>query len=107
MSTHIWYDLVCSFAVLKHFSLYEFPSITEKFLSMGKFALFSMQFSNIDLDDGEEAGYHHIWITDETLEDVIHKSNHSVVWQRRRWQGEHHGTTGEERFIFTRRRGDG
>ena len=99
----VQYDLVCSFAVLKHFSLLEFPAIMKKFLSMGRFGLFSTQTAIGDLDDGEEAGYHHIWVTEKNLHKAIQDSGHSVVWQRPRWSGEWHGTRGEEKYVFTKR----
>jgi cyclopropane fatty-acyl-phospholipid synthase-like methyltransferase len=95
-------DLVCSFAVLKHFSLIEVSPIFKKMASFGRYFLSTIQFSDQDLDDGSE-GYPHIWMEESSLNAMVLFAEHEIVWKRTRWSGESHGITGEEKYVLTRR----
>ncbi len=98
--SHELVDLVCSFAVLKHFSLEEWPVILQKILSLGKYSLFTIQLREERLDDGEE--YHHIWVQKKDLESAIRQAGHKIVSMKLRWSGTWHGTSGEEWLILTK-----
>jgi cyclopropane fatty-acyl-phospholipid synthase-like methyltransferase len=95
-------DLVCSFAVLKHFSLVEVSPIFKKMASFGRYFLSTIQFSNQDLDDGT-VGYPHIWMEESALNAITLFADHEIVWTRSRWSGESHGIVGEEKYVLTRR----
>jgi len=95
-------DLVCSFAVLKHFSLLEVSTIFAKMSSFGRYFLFTVQLSDVDIDDGTE-GYPHIWIEESSLKGMLLLAGHEIVWRRTRWEGESHDTMGREDYVLTRR----
>lgn len=99
------FDLACSFAVLKHFSLGEWPAILKKFLSFGRLGLFTMQLSKKDRDDGgfenDSGPYHHIWITDDNLRGAVFSAGHRVITVSTHWEGMHHGTVGKEVIVMT------
>jgi SAM-dependent methyltransferase len=95
-------QLVCSFAVLKHFSLEEFASVFSRMLSLAPLGLFSMNFSNVVRDDGIE--FHHIWITMEWLAEILTANKFALIYKTTVWQGltwEH--KTGEESIFAVAR----
>lgn len=72
--------LVCSFAVLKHFSLEDWPWVLKSILSIGTFGLFTQHM----LDDGREpfdAGreWHSIWPTRQGIVDAVTAAGHEVL----------------------------
>lgn len=96
-------DLVCSFAVLKHFSLDEFEKIFSGMLSISPRGLFSMNIANENRDDGFD--FHHIWITNEWLKQILDKNRFDLVYKTIVWQGKTWETkTGEEAIFGVKRR---
>jgi len=61
-------DVVCSFAVLKHFGLDEWEDIFRRMLRMGRYGAFSIQvtYKKEPFDDGID--YHHVWVTEDMIE---------------------------------------
>src|SRR6266403_150141 len=72
-------DLVCSFAVLKHFSLEEWDSVFSSMLVRGDFGLFTMSIAEEDTDDGILV--HHSWITRERLSSLLKKSGYEMLYR--------------------------
>lgn len=71
-------DLVCSFAVLKHFGLHEWDALVTKILSFGRHAAFTLPVTDADsYDDGEE--FPHVWINWHHLHRVLEQAGHRVV----------------------------
>lgn len=98
------FDLACSFAVLKHFSLDEWQIILKKLLSYGHYGLFTLNMSKSDMDDGgvnPGATYHHIWVSEKTLYEAVLKAGHVVNSRKERWRGTQHDVEGWEEIIFT------
>lgn len=73
-------DLVCSFAVLKHFALQEWTGVLARVLSFGRIGLFTMNVGPFDRDDFEQ-GFAHTWIGQETLEAAVAAAGHRIVDQ--------------------------
>lgn len=91
-------DLVCSFAVLKHFSLDEFDSIFSGMLSLANIGLFSMNIANEVRDDGAE--FHHIWVTNEWLKSILDRNGFELLYKTLVWQGKTwEERTGEEAIF--------
>lgn len=59
-------DLVCAFAVLKHFSLDELPSLFQRLFGKAWFVAFTMPIANNDIEDGTEFT-HSRWSEDTVL----------------------------------------
>ena len=80
-------DLVCSFAMLKHFSLDEWPSILIELLFFGKFGLFdqhvlldgrsSIDVPGEDLKTGEK--FHGIWPTRSEIVSAVENAGHEIL----------------------------
>jgi SAM-dependent methyltransferase len=63
-------DMVCSFAVLKHFSLHEWKDVFRGMLRLGKYGVFSIQTTDKEAyDDGTE--YHHVWVPIKTVDECV------------------------------------
>lgn len=96
-------ELVCSFAVLKHFSLEEFEFIFSGMLSLAPYGLFSVNIANEVRDDGID--FHHIWVTKEWLAQIIDKNGFKLVYKTIMWQGKTWETkTGEESIFAVERK---
>jgi SAM-dependent methyltransferase len=70
-------DVVCCFAVLKHFGLHEWDEVAASVIERGRHSLFTVQIADEDFDDGTE--YPHSWITMERLERVVSEAGHSIT----------------------------
>ena len=62
-------DLVCAFAILKHFSLEELPVIIKKLMGMGSYFIFDVPISEKTQDDGTE--HNHVWLTVKDMEKML------------------------------------
>ena len=107
------FDVVCAFAVFKHFGLHEWRDVFRNALSLGKFGIFSMSISEEDHDDGTE--FHHVWVSEKTLTREIELAGHEMLETRVAWSGEipasyaHHKGSftcklGKEWIVVTRRK---
>ena len=96
-------DLVCSFAVLKHFSLTEWSSVLSAILSIGQYGLFTQ---HVLLDDrpAMEVGteFHHIWPTKPELMQAIASANHEVLDLD--YSAMDHGIGAPEAYVTTKRK---
>lgn len=70
-------ELVCAFAILKHFSLSEWSKVFKKILSLGTYAVFDLPISKQVIDDGKE--YHHVWMTDAQIRFEIEQAGHDLL----------------------------
>jgi trans-aconitate methyltransferase len=78
-------DLVCSFAVLKHFSLEEWDYIFDKMVRFAPIGLFTMSVANENRDDGTE--FHHTYITPERLAQALERNRKKLLYKTVSWQG--------------------
>jgi SAM-dependent methyltransferase len=65
-------DLVCSFAVLKHFGLHEWERIFMSMLALGRVGVFNIQLApsgTSAYDDGTQ--FHHTWVTETMVEECV------------------------------------
>jgi cyclopropane fatty-acyl-phospholipid synthase-like methyltransferase len=91
-------DIVCSFAVLKHFGLHEWKDIFSRMLSLGNHGVFQVQISDRgDIDDG--AQYHHTWMGKETIFSCVSGSGHELISFDATWDSR----VLHEWTIYTRR----
>jgi SAM-dependent methyltransferase len=80
-------DLVCSFAVLKHFSPQEWVACLNEVLGLGRFALFTLSIftdgrETLDIPAKDEHGieqHHGTWATLEEAERAIESAGHRIV----------------------------
>lgn len=74
-------DLVCTFAVLKHFSTEDFPEILKKVLSVGKYGLLEMQITltGPSIEDNADPEFHHTWTSKEELYACVEAAGHEVI----------------------------
>lgn len=70
-------DLVCCFAVLKHFGLHEWDAVFEKVLSLGQNVLFTMSLAEKDFDAGDE--FHITSVTVDHLTSAVERYGHEGV----------------------------
>lgn len=79
------FDLVCAFAVLKHFALAEWVDIVTRILSMAPAAIITMPIASEEREDAFE--FPHVWVTKETLRDTIKRAGHAIVrtWGEPEW----------------------
>jgi SAM-dependent methyltransferase len=95
-------DLVCAFAVLKHFGLDEWDKIFDTIVSLAPFGLFTMNVAKQNRDDGID--FHHVWVTPERLSAAIERNGAKLLYSTIVWQGETwERKTGEEWIFATRR----
>lgn len=80
-------DLVCSFAVLKHFALHEWASVLGKILSFGRVGVFTMNVGDADADDFEQ-GYPHTWVSPFTLGAAVAGAGHQIESSETIYTGE-------------------
>lgn len=95
-------DLVCCFAVLKHFSLEDWPGVLERILSVGQYGLFTQHV----LSDGRprvDLGieWHNIWPTYSDIVAAIEEAGHEIL----EWDDTHIDAPvgAPEVYITTRR----
>lgn len=80
-------DLVCSFAVLKHFGLHEWEKIFQKMLRLGVFGVFNIQLTLKEVfDDGVD--YHHTWVSRNMVEKCVEAEGKKIVGSEILWSGE-------------------
>ncbi len=72
-------DLVCSFAVLKHFAIGEWADVVGKLLQHGRWGLFSMPITGEDRDDLSQ-GFAHTMVSRATLEAAIMAGGHRLLF---------------------------
>jgi SAM-dependent methyltransferase len=82
-----WADLVCAFAVLKHFALSEWRDVLQRVLSMGRVGLFTMNVGLQDADDFEQ-GFPHTWVSWDTLAGAVRSAGHEFVSTELLYTGE-------------------
>lgn len=91
-------QLVCSFAVLKHFSLDEWDLIFDKMVNLAPFGLFTMSVADENRDDGVD--FHHVYITKERLAQALNRNGRDLIYCTVSWHGKTwEDKTGEE-WIF-------
>lgn len=72
-------DLVCSFAVLKHFALAEWSAVVGNVLQHGRRGLFSIPVAEEDKDDFT-AGFPHTFVCHATLDAAVRAAGHDLVF---------------------------
>lgn len=72
-------DLICSFAVLKHFRLEEWSDIVVRMLRDASFGLFTMPLADTNLEDGTE--FTHTRVTREHLVATLARVGHTILWE--------------------------
>ena len=70
-------DIVCSFAVLKHFALHEWDAVVAKVLRHGKHGIFTMNVGR-DFDDFG-FGFPHTTVSLVHLREAVWKAGHEVL----------------------------
>lgn len=86
-------DLVCGFAVLKHFRLHEWSSLFMQLFSRAQFGLFTVPIAAEPIDDGIE--FTHVRVSEAYLAVVLDLTGHEELWRDL--------TDPEEPLIATRR----
>lgn len=92
-------DLVCAFAVLKHFSLEEWDSIFDRIVALAPLGLFTMSVANENRDDGVE--FHHSWVTKERLFQALQRNYRRLLYSTVAWKGETWEKKIGEEWIFS------
>lgn len=78
INTNTVFDISCSWAFLKHFSLEEFDTILTNILRLGKKAIFEVQITkNWEYNDGIH--FHHTFVSEDRLQNVITKSGYREI----------------------------
>lgn len=96
-------DLVVAFSFMKHFDLDEWDDILGDVLANGRYTAFDVQIMEKDLDNGVD--YHHVFVTEQHLLDVVRCSNHEII-DREKWSEgdvEGHGRMHSTAFWTKRR----
>jgi SAM-dependent methyltransferase len=97
-------DRVCSFAVLKHFSLVEWPDILHHILSVARYGLFTQHVLPDDrpaMDVGKE--FHDVWPTRQQLLNAVSAAGHGIV-SIDDYSAIDIGVGAPEAYVTTRRR---
>jgi predicted TPR repeat methyltransferase len=71
------FDMVCSFAFVKHFGLHEWDNIVGGILALAPRACFDVSITKEDYDNGKH--FHHTYVTQERLNRVLDKAGHKQV----------------------------
>lgn len=76
------HDLVCSFGVLKHFSLDEWKDIVAKMLATAEYGLIELIATsgpsiNTGIENGEE--YNHVYVNENEIPDVWKAAGHQIL----------------------------
>lgn len=80
-------DVVCAFAVFKHFALAEWKDIVVRVLKLGRAGVFTMNVGDQDLDDFSN-GFPHTWVSTLTLAQAVDAAGHTIVSMRMLETGE-------------------
>ena len=75
-------DLVCSFGVLKHFSLADWKDIVAKMLAVGRYGLIELITTygpSVDTGEQNNEGYHHIYINLSELPGAWLAAGHRIL----------------------------
>lgn len=80
-------DLVCSFSVLKHFSLAEWAQRLRDVLTLGKFGLFTQPCFTDDrpprdipgLNEDDSEGFHGYWSNSLELAQAVRDAGHEII----------------------------
>jgi len=91
------FDVVCSFAFLKHFSLDEWDNILKILLWQGKYAIFAVAIAEHDLDDGTD--FPHTSVTLEHLGRAVAVAGHKIL----KTEHQSDSATGYEMLVWTER----
>ena len=71
-------DIVCAFAVLKHFALVEWNDVVAKVLRHGRYGIFTMRIGERDLDDLSR-GFPHTLVSLERLRSAVAAAGHALT----------------------------
>lgn len=73
-------ELVCAFAIMKHFGLHEWSDILDilAYLST-KIVVIDVPIANKTFDDGEQHGHHHVWFNIDDLIKVFKSLRLEIV----------------------------
>lgn len=94
-------DLVCSFAVLKHFSVNDWPKALRCMLACSWTALIQVQTVTVPTyADDTYPDVNHIWINDEKLQSEVNHAGFKVLDQLDRVSVSSHASTGVEYLLL-------
>lgn len=71
-------DIICAFAVLKHFALFEWDDVIAKVLRHGQFGIFTMNTAERDVDDFR-FGFPHTHVSRARIHEAVWKAGHEVL----------------------------
>lgn len=72
-------DLVCGFAVLKHFRLDEWPGLFARLFRFARNGLFTIPIAAESKDDGTE--FTHVWLSESDLSAALARAGHVELWR--------------------------
>jgi SAM-dependent methyltransferase len=78
-------DIVCCFAALKHFGLHEWDAIFGHMLDLAPTAVFDVQITPRDVDDGKE--FHHVSVTRERVGKLLADHGHGIFHEEKGFSG--------------------
>ncbi len=101
-------DLVCSFAVLKHFSLADAPLMIQNILACGNYGLIQVivrtgDHPSIDTGEQNSYGFHHSFLNEHDLAASVSAAGHEVVRIENDIPAEEAIAGGHEWLVLTRR----
>lgn len=73
------FDVVCAFAVLKHFNLDEWDALFKRWFTACDWAVFTVPLAKVSTEDGTE--FTHTWRTMADVTALLNGMNKRVVWQ--------------------------
>ena len=71
------FDLVCSFATLKHFGLHEWNEIAGLLLSKAPLSVLEITVSTSDYNNGKD--FHHVFVSPARVRAVVQAAGHEIV----------------------------
>lgn len=90
--------LVCSFAVLKHFGVYEWVNVLSGILKTAHYGLFDVQLSHGDPRD-DDFEFYHTWVSQWMLDRAVEVGGHRIV----KTVDTHEDENGIQRMVWTER----
>lgn len=72
-------DLVCSFAVLKHFRLDEWHDLFVRWFRGARFAMFTVPIATESKSDGYQ--HTHVWLSEAEVQQAIRDAGHEEMWR--------------------------
>lgn len=96
MNHHV-VDIVCCFAFLKHFALFEWDDILGNMLRFGIRGVFAVAISDNDLDDGTD--FPHTSVTLDHLTRAVTAAGHKII----KTEHQADSATGYEMLVWTER----